>query len=64
MGLSDVFALFQNPSFVGLAVVVITAAGIYIQKQSSPKVLKTLLDPDRKYALKLIKKEIISHDTR
>jgi cytochrome-b5 reductase len=56
---------FQLPIIIGLAVVAVTAiaAKIYLsrRKEKSPK---TLLDPTVKYALKLIEKEDISHDTK
>ncbi|XP_023215751.1 NADH-cytochrome b5 reductase 3-like isoform X2 [Centruroides sculpturatus] len=49
---------------VGAAVVVVTAVIIKYMlgwKHSSPKLLE---DPDKKYSIKLIEKEEISHDTR
>lgn len=56
--------LFQLPLLVGLAVVVVTAiaAKLYLSRRKSAP--RTLLDPNVKYALPLIEKEDISHDTK
>jgi len=48
----------------GLAVVALAATGLYFRRWNKKKIQKTLLDPSEKYPLKLIRKEIISHDTR
>ena len=52
------------PLVVGLGVVVVTAVAtkLYLSKKRGPP--KTLLDPTVKYALELIEREEISHDTR
>ena len=50
---------------IGITVAAVAAAGWYFKKkrdESNPP--KTLLDPNAKYALKLIRKDEISRDTR
>ncbi|XP_021942618.1 NADH-cytochrome b5 reductase 2 isoform X2 [Zootermopsis nevadensis] len=54
------------PILIGLGVVITTAliAKLYLSKKKSKSGIVTLQDPTAKYALPLIQKEIISHDTR
>nr|CAG4646504.1 EOG090X0BKI [Macrothrix elegans] len=60
------------PIFTGIGIVILTAvaAKVYFNwfhpqtKSSKPKELKTLLDPQVKYPLKLIERHVLSHDTR
>lgn len=54
------------PVVVGVGVVVLTAllAKVYFSRKKSKELLITLKDPTVKYALPLIEKKVISHDTR
>lgn len=54
------------PVLLGLVVVVVTAiaAKFYLNRRKGRQPPKTLLDPDVKYQLPLVAKEVISHDTR
>jgi len=52
------------PALTGLGVVVVSALLAKFVLDSRKKKLITLEDPDKKYALKLIEKQVISHDTR
>lgn len=54
------------PVFIGLGVVAISAvlAKILLGKEEKKKKLVALEDPNTKYALPLIEKKILSHDTR
>ena len=53
------------PVIVGVAVVVVTVvAGVAVRFLLCRRKKKTLQDPNVKYALKLIEKEDISHDTK
>ena len=63
---NDIISGLQQSSLLnfGMAVVAITVTGFYFQVWTKKKVPKTLIDPDVKYPLKLLRKEIISHDTR
>ena len=64
--LRNAFSILQQTSFLhwGIAVFAISVTGFYLQGLKKKKVLKTLIEADIKYPLKLIQKEIISHDTR
>jgi len=63
---------FQSlPIVTGIGIVVFTAvaAKLYFnwiqpREKASSQLLKTLLDPQKKYPLKLIERHVISHDTR
>lgn len=53
------------PVIVGVAVVVVTVvAGVAVRFLLCRRKRKTLVDPNVKYALQLIEKEDISHDTK
>jgi len=58
----------QLPVIIGVAVVVVTVvAGVavkYFLCRRKKKAPVTLVDPNVKYALKLVEKEDISHDTK
>ena len=57
------YSLQTLPVFVGIGVVAITAVLAKILLNRKQKKI-TLEDPNTKYALKLIEKQKISHDTR
>lgn len=53
------------PVIIGVAVVVVTVvAGVSVRFLLCRRKKKTLVDPNVKYALQLIEKEDISHDTK
>ncbi|GAB6029997.1 NADH-cytochrome b5 reductase 2 [Chamberlinius hualienensis] len=54
------------PLVIGVGIVVITAlmAKVYLGKKRSKKNPVTLVDPNVKYPLRLVQKEVLSHDTR
>ncbi|XP_049837035.1 NADH-cytochrome b5 reductase 2 isoform X1 [Schistocerca gregaria] len=58
--------LLAVPVVVGVGVVIVTAilAKVYFSRKKSKEPLITLKDPTVKYALPLIEKKVISHDTR
>lgn len=49
---------------VSAAGIVGLAVAYYVWQRKKSKSPTTLLDPDVKYPLKLVDKEIVSHDTR
>ena len=54
----------MGPILIGTGLVVATAFFAKYFLDSKKKKLVTLVDPNTKYALKLIEREEISHDTR
>ncbi|KAG7477773.1 hypothetical protein MATL_G00073230 [Megalops atlanticus] len=62
MGYAVTTALVVTGGVVVLSTVVILLGNYFLRKKKTPKI--TLLDPTVKYQLRLIDKEVISHDTR